>query len=98
MKSGSILINTARGGIVDEAALVDSVKSQHIAGIAFDVMQNEPPSADAPLLSIADLPNVILTPHISWASNQAVQYLAQTASNNIKAFIAGNPTNLVTQH
>lgn len=96
MQKHAILINTARGGIVDEVALTKAIKQQKLAGIAVDVMQQEPPSNDAPLLSIANQTNVLITPHIAWASEQAMQYLANTVSHNINGFIDGSPINLVT--
>ncbi len=96
MPKHGILINTARGGIVDETAAVDAIRNGTIAGLAFDVMAEEPPRDDAPLLSIADRTNVIITPHISWASEQAMQYLANTVSRNVDAYLNGKPINLVT--
>ena len=96
MQQHTILINTARGGIVDENAVVRAIKDEQIAGIAFDVMAEEPPANTAPLLSVANYANVLLTPHIAWASEQAMQYLADTVTHNIEAFISGSPINLVT--
>lgn len=95
MPKHSILINTARGGIVDEVAAVTAIKEQTIAGIAFDVLTQEPPADNAPLLSVSHLPNVLITPHIAWASEQAMQYLANTVTKNIDAFANGSPINLV---
>ncbi len=92
----AILINTARGGIVDEQAVVDAIHNESIAGIAFDVLEQEPPIENSPLLSISHQPHVLITPHISWASEQAMQYLANTLTRNIEEFAAGAPTNLVT--
>ncbi len=96
MPEHAILINTARGGIVDEVALCNAIKKQRLAGIAFDVLSEEPPRDDSPLLSISNLPNVLITPHIAWASEQAMQYLANTVSRNIDAFINGSPINIVS--
>lgn len=98
MPAHSVLINTARGGIVDEVAATRAIENETIAGLAFDVMVEEPPKDSAPLLSIAHLPNVLLTPHIAWASEQAMQYLADTVSRNIEAYANGTPINLVTKH
>lgn len=95
MQRGSILINTARGGIVDEAAAVNAIERDHLAGIAFDVLVEEPPKDDSPLLSIAGRENVIITPHTAWASEQAMQQLANIVASNIRAFLVGQATNLV---
>jgi glycerate dehydrogenase len=94
MKSTAILINTARGGLVDEAALADALKSQRIAGAGFDVLSEEPPRAGNPLLDL-DLPNFILTPHVAWSSREAMQLLADQLIDNIEAFVAGTPRNVV---
>ncbi len=94
MKPSAILINTARGGLVDEAALVDALKSGAIAGAGFDVLSVEPPRAGNPLLDL-DLPNFILTPHVAWSSREAMQTLADQLVDNIEAFVAGAPKNQV---
>ncbi len=96
MRPNAILINTARGGIVDEAAAVEAIRQKKIAGLAFDVLCEEPPQDDSPLLSIANEPNVIITPHIAWASEQAMQHLANVVSKNIDAFAHGQPVNIVS--
>ncbi|MBT9589933.1 MAG: D-2-hydroxyacid dehydrogenase, partial [Thiobacillus sp.] len=95
MKPSAILINTARGNLVDEAALARALTSQHIAGAGFDVLSVEPPREGNPLLDL-DLPNFILTPHISWSSREAMQLLADQLIDNIEAFVAGSPCNVVT--
>jgi glycerate dehydrogenase len=94
MKSSAILVNTARGNLVDEAALADALKSQRIAGAGFDVLAEEPPRAGNPLLDL-DLPNFILTPHVAWSSREAMQALADQLVDNIEAFVAGTPRNVV---
>lgn len=94
MKSSAILINTARGGLIDEQALADALKAGNIAGAGIDVLSTEPPEADNPLISL-DLPNLILTPHVAWASDEAMQTLADQMIDNIEAFVAGQPKNLV---
>ena len=94
MKPGAILINTARGGIVDEKALYDALASGRIAGAGFDVLGKEPPSEGNPLLSL-DMPNFILTPHIAWSGRSAMQALADQLIDNIEAFVAGTPANRV---
>ena len=90
----AVLINTARGGLVDEAALADALRAGLIAGAAFDVLTKEPPREGNPLLEI-DLPNFILTPHVAWASREAMQTLADRVVDNIEAFVRGEPQNLV---
>lgn len=95
MKSSSLLINAARGGVVDEAALAEALREGRIAGAGCDVLSVEPPSAGNPLLDLA-LPNLILTPHIAWASREAMQILADQLIDNIEAFVAGSPQNLLT--
>jgi len=95
MKRRPLLINTARGGLVDEAALVEALDEGLIAGAGFDVVEGEPPPPDSPLLRVADRPNVILTPHVAWASDEAQQALADQLMDNVEAFVAGAPRNLV---
>ena len=94
MKPSAVLINTARGGVVDEAALLDALRSGQIAGAAMDVLSVEPPPSDHPLLA-ANLPNLIITPHVAWASRQAQQRLADEVIENISAFLRGEPRNRV---
>lgn len=95
MKSSALLINTARGNLVDEAALIQALKSGQIAGAGFDVLAVEPPREGNPLLDL-DLPNFILTPHVAWSSRNAMQIMADQLVDNIEAFLAGKPSNLVT--
>jgi glycerate dehydrogenase len=95
MKRDAILINTARGGLVDEQALVQALEQGLIAGAGFDVLNKEPPKEGNPLLELR-LPNFILTPHIAWASDGAMQFLADQLIDNIEAFVMGKPQNLVT--
>jgi glycerate dehydrogenase len=95
MKRTAILINTARGGLVDEQALVQALEQGLIAGAGFDVLSAEPPKQGNPLLDLK-LPNFILTPHIAWASDGAMQFLADQLIDNIEAFVSGSPQNLVT--
>lgn len=90
-----LIINTGRGGLVDEAALVQALDEGLIAGAGFDVADGEPPAADSPMMRIAARPNVILTPHVAWASDEAQQTLADQLIDNIENFVAGRPTNLV---
>ncbi len=94
MKPTAVLINTARGGLVDEAALVEALKNGTIGGAGFDVVTKEPP-VEGNILIDADLPNLIVTPHVAWASKQAMQILADQLVDNIEAFVAGKPQNVV---
>jgi glycerate dehydrogenase len=95
MKRRPLLINTARGGLVVEADLVTALDEGLISGAGFDVATTEPPALDNPLMTIADRPNVIVTPHVAWASDEAQQILVDQLLDNIENFVAGNPTNLV---
>jgi len=94
MKRAALLINTARGGLVDEQALVEALRGGLIGGAGFDVLSVEPPVAGNPLLDL-DLPNFILTPHIAWSSREAMQALADQVIDNIEAFVRGTPRNAV---
>ena len=94
MKPGAILINCGRGGLVDKAALVAALKYGQIGGAGFDVLTQEPPRDGNPLLK-ARLPNLIVTPHIAWASQEAANRLFDILLDNINHFVAGNPQNLV---
>ncbi len=95
MKRRPLVINTARGGLVDEAALVQALDEGLISGAGFDVVTEEPPSPGNPLMRAAGRPNVILTPHVAWASDEAQQALADQLMDNIENFVAGRPSNLV---
>jgi glycerate dehydrogenase len=95
MKRTALLINTARGGLVDEAALLQALEEGLIAGAGFDVLTTEPPRNGHPLLDVRR-PNFILTPHVAWASNEAMQFLADQLIDNVERWAAGNPQHLVT--
>lgn len=95
MKPEVLLINTARGGIVNEEDLYRALMTRRIAGAAFDVAKHEPPDNDAPIMKLTQLPNFILTPHISWASQEAIQSLADKLIDNINAWLSGKPINIV---
>jgi glycerate dehydrogenase len=90
-----LLINTARGGLVDEAALERALDQGRISGAGLDVASAEPPPFDHPLMRIAHRQNVIITPHVAWASREATQGLADQLIDNIEAFVAGSPQNRV---
>jgi glycerate dehydrogenase len=94
MKPDAILINTARGGLIDDRALIEALKNRRLAGAGIDVLRNEPPRDGNPLLEV-DLPNLIVTPHNAWASRQAMQTLADQLVDNLEAFVRGSPQNLV---
>jgi len=95
MKRNALLINTARGGLVDEAALIRALDEGLIAGAGFDVLTVEPPRDGHPLLDLRR-PNFILPPHVAWASDGAMQFLADQLIDNIDSWAAGKPQNLVT--
>jgi glycerate dehydrogenase len=95
MRRRPLIVNTARGGLIDEAALVTALKDGLIAGAAIDVLPTEPPADDHPFLALMDRPDFILTPHVAWASREAIQTLADQLMDNIEAFVAGNPANPV---
>jgi len=95
MKPNALLINTARGALIQEEALANALQSGLIAGAAIDCLREEPPRNGNSLLDL-DLPNLIVTPHIAWASEEAVQALADQVIDNIEAFVAGRPQNRLT--
>jgi len=94
MKRDAILINVARGGIVNESDLSDALLSGEIGGAALDVLAEEPPRSGNPLLSLSH-PNLIVTPHVAWASRNSRQRLVNETAANIRAFLSGNPRNVV---
>jgi len=94
MKTDALLINTARGGIVDEFALAAALREGVIGGAGIDVLSVEPPPTDNPLLS-PDIPNLILTPHIAWASRESRQRLIIEVAKNIQAYLDGEWRNRV---
>ena len=94
MKPSAVIINCGRGGLVDEHALIAALKYGQIGGAGFDVLTQEPPRDGNPLLK-ARLPNLIVTPHIAWASQEAANRLFDILVDNINRFVAGNPQNLV---
>ncbi len=95
MKCRPLVINTARGGLINEEALVTALAEGLIAGAAIDVLPTEPPADDHPFLALMDRPNFILTPHVGWASHEAIQTVADQLMDNIEAFVAGAPRNVV---
>lgn len=95
MRSSAVLINCARGGIVDDSALADALEHGRIAGAGVDVLAEEPPKHGNPLLALK-LPNLIVTPHMAFASDYSLRSLAEQLISNVEAFIRGEPTNIVT--
>ncbi len=94
MKPAAILINTSRGGVVEETALAEALNTGRIAGAGVDVLSTEPPKADNPLLTAK---NCVITPHIAWASRAARSRLMAVAAENVRCFLAGKPQNNVSK-
>jgi glycerate dehydrogenase len=92
MKSTAFLINTSRGALVDEQALADALRAGRLGGAGLDVLSTEPPSRDNPLLNA---PNCIITPHLAWATLAARRRLLEIAVENVRAFLASKPQNVV---
>lgn len=92
VKDGAILLNTARGGLIDEQAVADALKTGKLAAFGADVVSKEPISADNPLLAA---PNCFLTPHIAWAPYETRLRLHRISAENIRAYLAGTPQNVV---
>ncbi len=95
MKPGSIIINTARGPLLNEAHVADALHSGQLGGLGVDVLSTEPPAADNPLLTA---PNCLITPHISWATRKARANILRLAAENVQAWINGNAQNVVNKH
>ena len=95
MKKNALLINTARGGLINDKALLYALENKLIAGAALDVLDREPPAADHPLLT-SGLPNLIVTPHIAWAAKEARQRSLDEIAKNIACYLEGEPRNVVT--
>jgi len=96
MKPTAFLINTARGALIDEAALIDALRKNRIAGAALDVISKEPPPADHPIIQAAkELDNLIVTPHTAWSAREALERLLKEVEENIAAFLQGRERNRV---
>ena len=94
MKSSAILINTARGGLINDHALIKAIEDKAIAGAAIDVLDQEPPDSDHPLMQ-KQYSNLIITPHIAWAAREARQRALDRIAENIEAFQNNRPINVV---
>lgn len=94
MKSDALLINTSRGGLVDEQALADALRAGEIGGAGFDVLTEEPPRNGNPLLA-TDIPNLIITPHCAWASREARQRIIWITAGNLEGMRSGSPAHYV---
>lgn len=96
MQSHAILINTARGGLIDDQALLAALRTGQISAAAIDVLTEEPPPENLPLIN-AKLPNLIVTPHVAWASQPARQRLVNGVAENIRAFLAQGETSVTDE-
>ena len=94
MKANALLVNTARGGLINEQALADALRSGHLGGAACDVLSSEPPQADNPLLA-GDIPRLIITPHCAWGSREARQRIVGQLAENAHAYFNAAPRRLI---
>ncbi|APC17566.1 glycerate dehydrogenase [Pseudomonas frederiksbergensis] len=95
LKPGAFVVNTARGGLIDEQALADALRNGHLGGAATDVLSVEPPTAGNPLLA-ADIPRLIVTPHNAWGSREARQRIVGQLSENAQGFFSGTALRVVS--
>ena len=93
LPQGAVVINTSRGKVIDEEALIDHLKNGHLGGAGLDVFAKEPPAKNNPLFS---LPNVVTTPHIAWNTKESLERLGDGVVANIEAFLKGKPINIVS--
>ncbi|MGB6219423.1 D-2-hydroxyacid dehydrogenase [Haloferula sp.] len=94
MKPGAFLINTSRGPLIEEASLIEALRSGHLAGAGLDVLAVEPPPADHPLLA-EDIPNLLITPHTAWSTREARTRLLEGIAANIRSFKSGETLNRI---
>ncbi len=96
MKPTAFLINTARGALIDEAALIDALRNKTIAAAALDVISQEPPPLDHPIIrAAAELDSLLVTPHTAWSAREARQRLLESVQENIEAYLRNEPRNIV---
>ena len=95
MKETAILVNVARGPVVDTQALYDALVADQISGVGLDVLEQEPMAKDNPLAQIKDSTKLIITPHMAWASLESRTHLVEEVAKNIEAFLAGENRNVV---
>lgn len=95
LKPGAFVVNTARGGLIDEQALADALRSGHLGGAATDVLSVEPPANGNPLLA-GDIPRLVVTPHSAWGAVEARQRIVGQLAENAEAFLQGNPRRVVS--
>jgi glycerate dehydrogenase len=96
MKPTAFLVNTARGALVDERALIDALRDSRIAAAALDVITQEPPPADHPIIRAAqELDNLMVTPHTAWSARETRARLLKEVEDNISSFLSGRPRNIV---
>jgi glycerate dehydrogenase len=96
MKPSACLINTSRGGLVDEQALISALRAKRLRGAAIDALTQEPPSADHPVIrATKELPNLLVTPHCAWTARETRERLVRELAENIRAFAAGHERNRV---
>lgn len=98
MKNTAIIVNTARGGLIVEEDLVQAIEQGEIAGAGIDVTMPEPPADDHPFFRLMGRSNFIFTPHVAWASHEAIQTLSDQMIDNIENFVAGKPSNVVGEY
>ena len=97
VKPTAFLVNTARGALIDETALIQALRENRLAAAALDVISREPPPADHPMVQAAkELDNLLITPHTAWSAREARERLLEEVANNIDAFFNGRPRNIVT--
>lgn len=95
MRQRPVIINTSRGGLIDPQALVQALQRGQISGAALDVVEQEPPDANHPYMTLLDRPDFILTPHVAWANRSAMQHLVNELVKNLQAHVRGQARNLV---
>lgn len=96
MKKTALLVNVGRGGVVNEPALAEALKSREIAGAATDVFSTEPATKENSPLLDPTIPNILLTPHVAWFSSSTIKGTMRTVKANVEGWVAGRPQNVVT--